>query len=172
MNQNQFDALVSLCYNCRGGSTLIANSPLVRFLKGELSESQARTQYSSYIVTAGGKVLQGLINRRNAEADLFFSGIKPSIDTILNVNPGFSVSETYFSWNKVTNADHYDLKIWKNKIWEGDAYYVEWGLKDTSCSLKLPAGNYEAYVDTTVGDDFQMSNVVAFFSKRRYYTIS
>ncbi|MGN0631763.1 MAG: lysozyme, partial [Ruminococcus sp.] len=74
MNQNQFDALVSLTYNCGGGTTLIKNSPLVKYLRGELSESEARSQYSSYIVTAGGKVLQGLINRRNKEADLFFSG--------------------------------------------------------------------------------------------------
>lgn len=72
MNQNQFDALVSLCYNCGGGTSLISNSPLVKYLKGQLTESQARTQYSNYIVTSGGKKLQGLVNRRNLEADLFF----------------------------------------------------------------------------------------------------
>ncbi len=75
MNQNQFDALVSLCYNCGGGSTLIANSPLVKYLKGQLTEAQARSQYSNYIVTASGNVLQGLINRRNSEAELFFTGV-------------------------------------------------------------------------------------------------
>lgn len=74
MNQNQFDALVSLCYNCGGGTTLISNSPLVKYLKGELTESQARSQYSNYIVTSGGQKLQGLVNRRNLEADLFFKG--------------------------------------------------------------------------------------------------
>lgn len=73
MNQNQFDALVSLCYNCGGGTSRISNSPLVKYLKGELTESEARSQYSSYIVTSGGSVLQGLINRRNKEADLFFT---------------------------------------------------------------------------------------------------
>jgi len=73
MNQNQFDALVSLCYNCGGGNTMISNSPLVKYFKGELTESQARSQYSNYIVTANGQKLQGLVNRRNAEADLFFS---------------------------------------------------------------------------------------------------
>ena len=72
MNQNQFDALVSLCYNCGGGSSLISNSPLVRYLNGEFSESEARSQYSNYIVTYKGERSQGLVNRRNAEADLFF----------------------------------------------------------------------------------------------------
>ena len=74
MNQNQFDALVSLCYNCGGGTTLISNSPLVKYLKGQLTEKEARTQYSKYIIKAGGSVLQGLINRRNKEADYFFGG--------------------------------------------------------------------------------------------------
>lgn len=78
MNQNQFDALVSLAYNTGGGTTLIANSPLVRYLKGELTEAQARQQYSNYKITAGGEVNSGLINRRNAEADLFFTPVSPN----------------------------------------------------------------------------------------------
>lgn len=77
MNQNQFDALVSLCYNTGGGTTIISNSPLVKYLRGSYSETQARSEYSSYFVKSGGAVLQGLINRRNAEADLFFSGSTP-----------------------------------------------------------------------------------------------
>lgn len=77
MNQNQFDALVSLCYNTGGGTTIISNSPLVKYLRGSYSETQARSEYSSYFVKSGGSVLQGLINRRNAEADLFFSGSTP-----------------------------------------------------------------------------------------------
>ncbi len=76
MNQNQFDALVSFTYNTGGGTKMIANSPLVKYLKGQLSAADARSQFANYIVTnsATGKVDQGLINRRKAEADLFFSG--------------------------------------------------------------------------------------------------
>ena len=83
MNQNQFDALVSFTYNTGGGTTMIKNSPLVKYLRGELTESEARSQFSNYIVTnsATGKVDQGLINRRNAEADLFFSGSNPNPPT-------------------------------------------------------------------------------------------
>lgn len=73
MNQNQFDALVSFTYNTGGGTSMIKNSPLVKYLQGTMTEDEARSAYSSYIVTSGGKVLSGLINRRNSEADLFFS---------------------------------------------------------------------------------------------------
>ncbi len=58
MNQSQFDALVSFTYNTGGGNTMIKNSPLVKFLRGELSESDARSQFENYVVTnsATGKV--------------------------------------------------------------------------------------------------------------------
>lgn len=86
MNQNQFDALVSLCYNTGGGTDIISDSPLVKYLKGSLTESQARTEYSSYYIRASGEVLQVLINRRKREAELFFSNSAPEEnDTELNI---------------------------------------------------------------------------------------
>ncbi|GEM_PF-1358314 len=93
MNQNQFDALVSFTYNTGGGTTMIKNSPLVKYLRGELTEAQARSQFSNYIVTnsATGKVDQGLINRRNREADLFFTPTEPEKYTVAmcyNANGG------------------------------------------------------------------------------------
>lgn len=78
MNQNQFDALVSLAYNTGGGTTIIAKSPLVAYLKGQLSEGEARAQYSRYKIKAGGEVNDGLIKRRNAEANLFFQTATPT----------------------------------------------------------------------------------------------
>lgn len=72
LNQNQFDALVSLAYNCGGGQNRIYNSPLVKYLRGELTESQARTQYANYLVKAGGTWCKGLYNRRVKEANFFF----------------------------------------------------------------------------------------------------
>ena len=73
LNQNQFDALTSLAYNCGGGLNRIYNCPLTKYLRGELSASDARNQYSNYLVYSGGKYLQGLVNRRVKEANLFFS---------------------------------------------------------------------------------------------------
>ena len=92
MNQNQFDALVSFTYNTGGGTSMIKNSPLVKYLRGEMSQAAAASAFESYVVTnsATGKVDSGLKNRRRLEAKLFFSGVNP--------NPP--------KWAKVT-LDHY-----------------------------------------------------------------
>lgn len=76
LNQNQFDALVSLAYNTGGGLNRIYNSPLVKCARGELTESQARTQYANYLVTTGGTWNNGLYNRRVKEANFFFEEIR------------------------------------------------------------------------------------------------
>jgi len=63
-NQNQFDALVSFCYNIGNIDGLTAN--------GARSISEVAAKITSYN-KAGGKVLPGLTNRRNAEKQLFLS---------------------------------------------------------------------------------------------------
>ena len=67
LNQNQFDALVSLAYNI--GSTAFKNSTLVRQLN-EGNYKTAANQFNVW-VNAGGKRMQGLVNRRAAERTLF-----------------------------------------------------------------------------------------------------
>lgn len=62
LNQNQFDALVSFCYNCGPGN-------LKKLCAGRTIEQIAQniTAYNK----AGGKVLNGLVRRREAELALF-----------------------------------------------------------------------------------------------------
>lgn len=62
LNQNQFDALVSFCYNCGPGNlkTLCKNRSL-----NEISTNILKYNKS------GGKVLEGLTRRRKAEKELF-----------------------------------------------------------------------------------------------------
>ena len=67
INQNQFDALVSLAYNI--GSTAFKNSTLVKRLN-EGNYKAAANQFNVW-VNAGGKRMQGLVNRRAAERTLF-----------------------------------------------------------------------------------------------------
>jgi len=67
LSQNQFDALVSLAYNI--GSTAFKNSTLVRQLN-EGNYKAAANQFNVW-VNAGGKRMQGLVNRRAAERTLF-----------------------------------------------------------------------------------------------------
>jgi len=67
LNQNQFDALVSLTYNI--GSGAFEKSTLVKKLNtGDYTG--AANQYDVW-VNAGGKRLQGLVNRRAKEKELF-----------------------------------------------------------------------------------------------------
>ena len=61
-NQNQFDALVSFCYNVGNIETLTANG--TRTIK-EISEKILAYNKS------GGKVIKGLTNRRKKEQELF-----------------------------------------------------------------------------------------------------
>lgn len=71
LNQNQFDALVSFAFNCGEGSlkTLIKDRTLQQI-------GDALLLYNK----AGGKVLQGLVNRRNKERELFFTPVEKTID--------------------------------------------------------------------------------------------
>jgi lysozyme len=69
LNQNQFDALVSLGYNI--GLANLAASTLLRLLNaGEYGKAGA--EFNRWI-HAGGAVLPGLIRRRSAERDLFLA---------------------------------------------------------------------------------------------------
>lgn len=66
LNQNEFDALVSFCYNCgpRNLETLVRN----RLNKNRRMETVLA--FALY-VKAGGRVYRGLVRRRDAEAALF-----------------------------------------------------------------------------------------------------
>lgn len=67
LNQNQFDALVSLVYNI--GATAFKKSTLVKRLN-EGNYKAAANQFNVW-VNAGGKRMQGLVNRRATESTLF-----------------------------------------------------------------------------------------------------
>jgi lysozyme len=67
LNQNQFDALVSLAYNI--GTGAFSKSTLVKKLNtGDIRG--AADQFDVW-VNAGGKRMQGLVNRRTKEKTLF-----------------------------------------------------------------------------------------------------
>ena len=67
INQNQFDALVSLAYNI--GTSGFKNSTLVKKLNaGDIRGAAAQLDVWN---KGGGKVMQGLVNRRDVERKLF-----------------------------------------------------------------------------------------------------
>jgi lysozyme len=65
VNQNQFDALVSFTWNTGGSQTLF------KMINDKKDINTIAQWLKTHYTTGGGKVLQGLINRRNAEAELF-----------------------------------------------------------------------------------------------------
>lgn len=67
LTQNQFDALVSFTYNL--GETNLASSTLLKKLNAKDCKGAA-AEFPRWN-KAGGKVLNGLVKRRNAEMELF-----------------------------------------------------------------------------------------------------
>lgn len=67
VNQNQFDALVSFAYNCGPGN--LKTSTLLAYVN-QRNFKAAAAEFGKW-THAGGKVLQGLVRRRAAEAKLF-----------------------------------------------------------------------------------------------------
>lgn len=85
--------------------------------------------------------------------------VKPAT---LNAEVGTSSKETVFTWSGATFASIYDLKIWNGTYWVGDPYHIQWGAEGGVLRILLPAGHYEAYIDTRHGKTIEMSNVVSF----------
>ena len=72
VNQNQFDALVSLNYNI--GPTNLAISQLLRFVKLNPNDPRIAAEFAKWN-RAGGEVVTGLVRRRKKEAQLYFAAV-------------------------------------------------------------------------------------------------
>ena len=73
INQSQFDALTSFAYNI--GTGALRTSTLLKRVNAKTDDKNIRSHFMRW-VNANGKPLNGLINRREAEADLYFKQIK------------------------------------------------------------------------------------------------
>lgn len=120
LNQNQFDALVSFCYNCGAGN-------LQKLVSGRNYQQIADTMllYNK----GGGKVLAGLLRRRQMERELFLKsansansptmkvqvtagglnvragiGTSCKIVDVLNKNQVVEVTETSNGWGKISKG--------------------------------------------------------------------
>ena len=69
INQNQFDALVSICYNI--GANALKGSTLIRRVNANLNDPTIAAAFGMWN-KANSKVLKGLTTRRAKEAALFF----------------------------------------------------------------------------------------------------
>lgn len=70
ITQNQFNALVSFAYNLGSGNLKV--STLLKKVNSNPSDESIINEFNKWVY-ADGKKLDGLINRRNAEANLYFT---------------------------------------------------------------------------------------------------
>jgi lysozyme len=140
LSQGQFDALVSFTFNLGCGS--LEESTLLRKLNSGDYEGTSK-EFDRW-VNAGGKKLEGLVRRRNAEEELFRSGntgntVKKSIialqNTILKKEP--IPSEKLKDVEKVSVSTGKTYTI----VWQGNV--VDNHVK---VSLDNDAGNWYVFV--------------------------
>ena len=71
--QCQFDALVSLAYNCGTGVVLNDNN-LTRAIKANPNDEETiRAIWEKFYITSGGVVYNGLVARRKQECNMYFN---------------------------------------------------------------------------------------------------
>lgn len=76
LSQNQFDAIVSIVYNC-GSGCLNKGYKLFSMIAANPNDPNIPAQWERTAITSNGKTLQGLINRRQKEATLYKTGRYP-----------------------------------------------------------------------------------------------
>jgi lysozyme len=70
ITQNEFDSLVSFAYNL--GPANLKSSTLLKKVNANPNDESIRLEFIKW-VKAGGKTLKGLVRRREAEANLYFT---------------------------------------------------------------------------------------------------
>lgn len=92
-NQNQFDALCSVAYNCGIGAVTGTNTLTTAIKKNPNDEEYIRPIWEKFKVTAGGVKLAGLVTRRKNECNMFF-GKSVEVRSIGTINANGSYGAT------------------------------------------------------------------------------
>ncbi len=108
-NQNQFDALVSFTFNCGIGNlnTLLNNG------NRAISEISAKiTAYNK----SGGKILKGLVTRRETEKELFDKSVAPTSSIAISNSVQFIKPVSYLQTDPKWKNHNYSAKGEKKTI--------------------------------------------------------
>ncbi len=108
---------------------------------------------SCYISTYNGGLSQNSIISKISQ--IWYISNKSGGNIFVPSKPILSVSDkntsnkaVTFTWNKTTNTDHYDLRIYNHGDYNTGAPYYKFGMSagTTSTTMKFPAGKYAAYI--------------------------
>ncbi len=80
VNQNQYDALISLSYNI--GWNALRKSTLIKLINSNANSEIIELAWMKW-VHGGGRKLPGLVRRRKAEIELYFKG-KKTLEQLAN----------------------------------------------------------------------------------------
>jgi len=80
VNQNQYDALISLSYNI--GWNALRKSTLIKLINADPNAQGIEIAWMKW-VHGGGRKLPGLVRRRKAEIELYFKG-KKTLEQLAN----------------------------------------------------------------------------------------
>ena len=89
---------------------------------------------------------------------------------VLQVIPGDSLNETSFFWNRSNGVKYYNLRIYKDIIYEGQDYSA-WSLMETNHSAILPSGTYYAYADAINYHNIVAGDTITFTIPEAYQVV-
>ena len=95
---------------------------------------------------------------------------KPGSSAI-NISYADECGKVIFNWTATDKTEKYVLKIFKDKAWQESAVQII-ETNETSYILSLPAGTYEAYVDSCNGHLYTCSNIVSFNVEEHEYDLN
>lgn len=108
--QNEFDALVSFAFNVGNIDSLTNN--------GKRSKNEIANYITKYVHDNNGKILDGLVKRRNEEKNLFLSE-----SYIVTAKSGLNVRESPNTNSKILTTLQYNSEVKKIDEWS----YIDTG---------------------------------------------
>lgn len=139
-NQNQFDALVSFCYNLGSG--------IMKDFIGMTSNQVAKDML--LYVNSGGQRLQGLVNRRNKEVELFNTPVANNNSSEYEEHGCFYPNELIYFRNKpyvgldnpIQGTYEKGEYVFYDKVFKGNGYvWISW-ISRTGIRRYLPVRDY------------------------------
>lgn len=115
LNQNEFDALVSFCYNCGSGAVQKCTK------NKTANREELLNNMSNYVNGADGKKLPGLVKRREEEKSLFLTKEEPKM---FEINQEFEALDYLESTGRINNKEYWTKAL--EVVYNLDWFVIKW----------------------------------------------